>query len=59
MDDDVLAADGREAVAVVIADAFRETGIIRHEEKVGPVEREQLLQIVERQHTFDDEQFVV
>ena len=59
MDDEVLLADGREAVAAVIADAFREARVVGHEFEVGPVEAHQLRQLVERQHAVDQEDLVV
>ena len=39
VDDEVLLADGREAVAAVVADALGKARIVGHEFEVRPVER--------------------
>ena len=59
MDDQVLLADRREAVAALIADALGEARIVRHEFQVGPVDRDELRQLVQRQHAVDQEHLVV
>ncbi len=59
VDDQVLLADGGEAIAAMIADALGEARIVRHEFEIGPVEAHQLRQFVERQHAVDQEDFVV
>ena len=53
VDDEVLLADGGEAVAAVIADALRIARIVGHEFEIGPVELGELGEIVERQHAVD------
>ena len=59
MDDEVLLADGGEAVAAMIADALGKARIVRHEFEIGPVEAHELRQLVERQHAVDQEHLVV
>ncbi|MEI9931870.1 MAG: hypothetical protein WDM89_15355 [Rhizomicrobium sp.] len=45
MDEDILGADGSEAVAAMIADAFRKPRDIGLELKIGPLVEDQLAQI--------------
>ena len=59
VDDEVLLADGREAVAAVVADALGIARIVGHEFEVGPVEAGELRQLVERQHAVDQKHLVV
>ena len=59
MDDQVLLADRREAVAALIADALGKARIVGHEFQVRPVDRDELRQLVERQHAVDQEHLVV
>ena len=59
VDDEVLLADRREAVAGVIANALGVARIVGHEFEVRPVEAHELRQLVERQHAVDEENLVV
>ena len=59
VNDQILLPDGRETVARVIADAFRKARIVRHELQVGPVKAGQLRELVERQHSVDQEHVLV
>ncbi len=59
LDDEVLLADRRKAVAAMIADAFGKARIIGNEQQIGPVDRDHFLQVVERQHAVDQERLVV
>ncbi len=53
VDQDVLLADGREAVAAVIADAFRETRLERRELQLRQVGRDQLLELGQAELAVD------
>ena len=59
MDDEVLLADGGEAVAGVIANAFGVTRVVRHEFEIGPIQARELRQLVERQHAVDEKDLIV
>ena len=59
MDDDVLLADGGEAVAVELADALGEADVERLEHEVGPLGDDQLGDVGEPQHALLDEHGVV
>ena len=53
VDDDVLLADGGEAVAAVLADALGEAWLVGLELEIGPVERDQLTKLVQGEHALN------
>src|SRR5262249_59902667 len=55
----VLLADGREAVAAVVADALGIAWVVRHEFEVGPLQARELRELVEGEHAIDQEDLVV
>ena len=55
VDDDVLLPDRREAVAAGLADALGEARVVGLELEVGPVESDELRELVQGQHALDDE----
>ena len=59
MNDEVLLANGREAIPGMIANALGVARIVGHEFEVRPVETHQLGELVERQHAIDQENLVV
>ena len=59
VDDEILLADGREAVAAMVADALGIARIVGHEFEVGPVEAHELGKLVERQNAVDQKYLVV
>ncbi len=59
MHDQILLSDRCEAVAVVVADAFRKTRIVGYEFQIRPIKIHDLLEIVERQDTVDQKYLVV
>ncbi|MCC2653695.1 MAG: hypothetical protein K0Q60_3861 [Microvirga sp.] len=58
VDDDVLLADRREAVAAVLADALGEARIVRLELEVRTLQSHELRQVAQAHHTLDDEDLV-
>ena len=54
VDDDVLLPDGGEAVAAMLADAFREARRVRLELQVRPVDADELRDGVDAEHAGDD-----
>ena len=58
MDEDVLLADGGQAVAAVVADALRKARRIGRELEVRPVDGDKLREIVESQQAMDEEDLV-
>ena len=55
MDDEILLADRRETISAKFLDAFRKARIVaRRKLELGAVDRHQLRQIVERQHSLDE-----
>src|SRR3546814_17828353 len=54
VDDEVLGADRREAVAAEVSDALREARVVRHEHQVRPVVDDQLAGVGEDQHAVHD-----
>src|ERR1044071_7089691 len=59
VDDKVLFPDRREAIAGMLADAFRKSRIVGNKFEIGAVEAGELRQLVEGQHAVDHENFVV
>ena len=58
VDDDVLLADRREAVAAVLADALGEAWIVRLELEIRPLQPHELRQVPQAHHALDDEDLV-
>ena len=56
VDDDVLLADGGEAVAAVIADALGEAGDIGLELQIAALVEDQLSEVRQAQHAVDDDE---
>src|SRR4051794_31442392 len=59
MNDEILLPDRGEAIATMIANAFREARVVRRVEKIRTVDRDQLLQFEHGQHAIDEEHLVV
>ena len=59
VDDQILLPDSSEAIAAMVADAFRIARIVRHEFEIGAVELGELCKIVEREHAIDQKHLVV
>ena len=55
MDDDVLGADGGEAVAAEVEDAFGKARRVGREQQVGPVVDDQLLEVAQAQQAVHHE----
>jgi hypothetical protein len=58
VDDEVLLADGGEAVPAMVADAAGIARRVGHEFEVGPIEARELRHLVERKHAVDLEHAV-
>ena len=58
MDRQILLPDGGETVAAIVAHALGKARIIRLELEIGAIDRDDLRQLVERQHTLVDEGLV-
>ena len=59
MDDEVLLLDGQEAIAAIVAHALGKARIVGLELQIGPIERDELGEIVQRQHAVEHEDLVL
>jgi hypothetical protein len=59
MDNQVFLANGREAIAGMVSNAFGIAGIVRDEFKVRPIQTHELRQVGECQHSIDQENLIV
>ena len=55
MDDEILLPDRGEAIAAIVAHPLGKPRVIGGKFQIGPIERDELRQFVERQHALDDE----
>ena len=59
MDDDVLLPDGGKAIAAMLADTLGEARTVGQELQIGPIDGDELRQVIDADHAWDDVHLVV